>query len=51
MIQVLFIVQIAQRMAKQAQMLLRGLFRDVPVTIDSVRESDSRSEGMGQGIM
>ena len=46
-----FFVQIAQRMAKQAQMLLREQFRDIPITIDSVRESDSRSEGMGQGIM
>ncbi|CAB4007023.1 RNA 3 -terminal phosphate cyclase [Paramuricea clavata] len=44
-------VKIAQRMAKQAQILLKEKFSDIPITIDSVRESDSRSEGMGQGIL
>jgi hypothetical protein len=38
-------------MAKQAQMLLKEKFSDIPIMIDSVRESDSRSEGMGQGIL
>ena len=44
-------VKIAQRMAKQAQMLLKEMFNDISITIDSVHESASRSEGMGQGIL
>lgn len=38
-------------MAKQAQMTLKQAFSDIPITIDSLREADSRSEGMGQGIL
>ncbi|XP_028416632.1 RNA 3'-terminal phosphate cyclase-like [Dendronephthya gigantea] len=44
-------IKIAQIMAKKAQVSLKQIFTDIPIMIDSVRESNSRSEGMGQGIL
>lgn len=38
-------------MAKQALKSLKKRFNDIPIMIDSARELDSRSEGMGQGIL
>ncbi|XP_046841449.1 RNA 3'-terminal phosphate cyclase-like isoform X2 [Xenia sp. Carnegie-2017] len=44
-------IKIAQKMARQALKSLKKRFNDIPIMIDSARELDSRSEGMGQGIL
>ena len=43
--------KVAQVMSKSASTFLKKKFRGIPVEIDSIRHSDNRAEGTGQGIL
>ena len=38
-------------MAKEAHNILKKRYSHIPIVIDSLRESNSRADGMGQGLL